>query len=432
MAAFDYAVKYAVTATCVSPLRTGGTDGDVEMILLGSDGRPMVQGSSIAGVLRSWVQKNQPVRAAEKLFGASRSGKLGDRTSLVTVSDGVFVDDTVSQLRPRLPMNHKTAVAQNAKVSDTAERQGGLFHMRSIAAGSKFRFNLLLQTKGRDKDAEQLLEEALSALHSQLIGIGGQSANGFGLVKLSVKCRSFNLTQTADRMAWLEDAEPTEPVKLKKLRSETITFTVTGSTSGVLVHSGQREKRGDKNSVATVIRDAQGSILPGSSLKGVIRGRAEMIANYLNRPEIVTKLFGTQGSAGLVRIRECRLKGEKRRVITRTRINRFTGGVMEKKLFSEEPVSGKVCIRAEAFTRDASALGLLFYAMRDLAMGLYSIGSEGSIGRGCIRDGKLKVEDEKQRCTLSFTDNVTVCEGDADDADFVNTWLRSLEGGGQK
>lgn len=29
MAMFDYAVKYAVKATCVSPLRTGGTEGSI-------------------------------------------------------------------------------------------------------------------------------------------------------------------------------------------------------------------------------------------------------------------------------------------------------------------------------------------------------------------------------------------------------------------
>lgn len=423
MASFDYAVAYSVTAACVSPLRTGGTDGDVEMVLLGSDGLPMVQGSSIAGVLRSWVSRHGRKGDAERLFGASRSGTAGDRTSLVTVSDGVFDADAVSQLRPRLRMDGAAGTGMDSQK----------FAMRSMETGSVFRFQLLLQTKGRDTAAERLLEEALSALHSQQIGIGGQSANGFGLVKLSVKCRRFDLTQAADRMAWLEDAEPTEPVKLSRLAPESITFTVTGSTSGVLVRSGQREKRGDKNSVATAILDGKKAVLPGSSLKGLIRGRAEMIAHYLNCPEeCAKKLFGTQGSAGQLRIRECRIELEKRRVITRTRISRFTGGVMEQKLFSEEPVSGTVCIEAVVKPRnkekaiDERCLGLLFYALRDLAMGLYSIGSEGSIGRGCLRNGALTVTDKGRSCTLRFGDGDMVREGDTG---FVEQWLKSLEGG---
>lgn len=420
MAAFDYAVKYAVTATCISPLRTGGTDGDVELLLLGSDGLPIVQGSSIAGVLRSWVQMNQSEEAAEKLFGASRSGKLGDKTSLVTVSDGAFHSDVDTQLRPRLRMNRETGTG--------AETQ--MFSVRSVESGSRFDFELLLQTKGRDAEAEELLEKALSALHSGQIALGGQSANGFGLVELSVKRRSFDLKQKADRQAWLEEAEPTEALPLKKLKWDTITFTVTGTTSGVLIRSGERESIGEKHSVATAMRDAQGSVLPGSALKGLIRSRAEQIGAYLGCSQAVEELFGSeeQKTAGRLRVREGRIKDEKKRVITRTRISRFTGGVMEKKLFSEEPVSGEVSIQAEVFTRDAKALGLLFYAMRDLAMGLYSIGSESSIGRGCLTEGVLRVQNGEQSCTFRFEEGKPLWEGDAE---FVNVWLKALEGGGE-
>ena len=426
MAAFDYAVKYAVTATCISPLRTGGTDGDVELLLLGSDGLPIVQGSSIAGVLRSWVQMNQSEEAAEKLFGASRSGKLGDRTSLVTVSDGAFRSDVSTQLRPRLRMNRETGTG--------AETQ--MFSVRSVESGSRFDFELLLQTKGRDAEAEELLEKALSALHSGQIALGGQSANGFGLVELSVKRRSFDLKQKADRQAWLEEAEPTEALPLKKLTWDTITFTVTGTTSGVLIRSGERESIGEKHSVATAMRDAQGSVLPGSALKGLIRSRAEQIGAYLGCSQAVEELFGSeeQKTAGRLRVREGRIKDEKKRVITRTRISRFTGGVMEKKLFSEEPVSGEVCIEAAVCSINVNrplshqSLGVLFYAMRDLAMGLYSIGSESSIGRGCLTEGVLRVQNGEQSCTFRFEEGKPLWEGDAE---FVNVWLKALEGGGE-
>ena len=251
-----------------------------------------------------------------------------------------------------------------------------------------------------------------------------------------MKRRSFDLKQKADRQAWLEEAEPTEALPLKKLTWDTITFTVTGTTSGVLIRSGERETIGEKHSVATAMRDAQGSVLPGSALKGLIRSRAEQIGAYLGCSQAVEELFGSeeQKTAGRLRVREGRIKDEKKRVITRTRISRFTGGVMEKKLFSEEPVSGEVCIEAAVCSINVNrplshqSLGVLFYAMRDLAMGLYSIGSESSIGRGCLTEGVLTVQNGEQSCTFRFEEGKTLWEGDAE---FVNVWLKALEGGGQ-
>ena len=65
MAKFTYAVKYHVTAECKTPLRTGGTDGDNGLVLTGSDGVPMIQGTSLAGVMRSYLDDEM----ADKLFG---------------------------------------------------------------------------------------------------------------------------------------------------------------------------------------------------------------------------------------------------------------------------------------------------------------------------------------------------------------------------
>lgn len=428
MAVFDYAVKYAVTATCVSPLRTGGTEGDVELVLLSSDGRPMVQGGSIAGVLRAWVRTHGEEGMEKHLFGSSRS-RDGDQTSRLSVSDGIFREKTDTQLRPRLRMDRDTGAGTDSQK----------FAMRSVETGSVFDFELLLRTKGRDEMAEKHLEQALSALHSGQIGFGGQSASGFGLVSLEVKFRRFDLKNAADRIAWMEDAKPTETLELPKLSVDAITFTVTGHTSGVLIRSGGRDTVGKKSGVALAMRDAGRFVLPGSSLKGILRARAELIARQLGCLEAVPELFGSGGNedaaAGTLRVRECRMEDTRTQAITRTRINRFTGGVMEKKLFSEQPVSGAVCVEVTVLPRDAEqavskqSLGVLFYAMRDLAMGLYGIGSESSIGRGFLTDGTLAVQAGAKTCTLRFAeDGQAICTGDSSAAE---EWLRTLEGGGQ-
>ena len=51
-ATFTHAIRYWVTATCLTPLRTGAADGSVDDVLRDWAGQAFVQGSSVAGALR--------------------------------------------------------------------------------------------------------------------------------------------------------------------------------------------------------------------------------------------------------------------------------------------------------------------------------------------------------------------------------------------
>jgi hypothetical protein len=118
------------------------------------------------------------------------------------------------------------------------------------------------------------------------------------------------------------------------------------------------------------------------------------------------------------------VKTEEAHDVSRTRIDRFTGGVMDKSLFTEETLADTVTITVEAATEDKTCLAVLFYAMRDLALGLYGFGGEGSVGRGYLSDGaKLNVKAGNSECTFTFTEGKTSADNTTD---FVVGWLREL------
>jgi hypothetical protein len=206
------------------------------------------------------------------------------------------------------------------------------------------------------------------------------------------------------------------------------------------VKSGKTEKRiiqkNDKQqtqSVTSAMKNPDGSyVLPGSSLKGVLRSRVERIAAYKNVPNQVEALFGREakgendtGLAGRLRVQEFTMNAPKRQIVTRTHVDKFTGGVMQKSLFTEQTLSNEVQITLEVEKAEPEGYALLFYAFRDMAMGLYGFGSENGVGRGYLKPehSQLTVQCGQQNCTFTFGTNHKTTGS----SDFIKGWLEALD-----
>lgn len=428
MASFTYAKRYQVTARCVSPLRTGGIGGENNVVLTNVDGVPMIQAASIAGVLRSWLEETNPT-AAKGLFGDSNTAKDSDRTSKVTVYDGLFQNGTTTQLRSRLRIDTKTGTGMDQHK----------FELVSVPTGSLFTFEMILKAQNEEafSQAERWLEETLSALNEGFLTLGGQYSNGFGIVKLDkVEACTFCMTNREDRRAWLDNKGVYEVLtSLPDVKRELVTFRLTGVSDHFLMKGGTSFKDGDK-SVTDAMKNPDGSyVLPGSSLKGVLRGRVSRIAAYKNAESEVNVLFGREndpnikgdnGLPGQLRVKEYTLQEAKEQIISRTRLDRFTGGVMQKSLFSEKALSDRVYITVEVRASTPIGNALLFYALRDMAMGMYAFGSESSVGRGYLvkETAVLTVSIGEKTCSFIFGKGI---ETDGDSS-FIRQWLNALDG----
>ena len=430
-AAFWYAARYRVEARCLSPLRTGGTDGDSETVLTGPDGVCFVQGSSLAGAFRGWLEADEDWSAlTEPLFGSQKRGG-----SLI-VSDGRFDMAAQVSTRPRLRIDGKTGSADS----------GGKFDIAQVNAGADFVFELVWLGQEEAPKQLQAIEAMLAAIDVGQIRLGAQKNNGFGKVGLTVTRQFYDMRRPEDRTAWLEGIDRGQPFALPEVVPDRrVYFILTGQIDGLLVKSSARllkeeckdkkkadeNKKGkDKGSYTPNLMENDVRVLPGSSIKGAVRAQAERIAKSINLDgKLVSNLFGNApnaetGRAGRVMVEDLRLDQAQTRKISRIRINRFTGGVIRQGLLMEEPLSTPV--RLELSVRQGSDVecALLLYALRDLGLGLYNLGSGGAIGRGYVNVSEIAVAGPQGKLAALHFDEERSCRLDDPD-DLVAGWMQA-------
>ncbi|MGH9181511.1 MAG: RAMP superfamily CRISPR-associated protein, partial [Acidimicrobiales bacterium] len=185
-------------------------------------------------------------------------------------------------------------------------------------------------------------------------------------------------------------------------------------------------------------------ILPGSSLRGVLRSRAEQVVRFLGGPAAacdpfeddarsprlscgrralpgaaaglavenasparrrqleggralalrngscpVCRLFGTSQLGGRVTVAESLLEGGSVQLLDHVAIDRFTGGAVDARKFDAAPVVGaraRLTIRVDRPTPSDAVL--MLFVLRDLAEGWVPVGSRVTRGYGAVR-GRL-------------------------------------------
>ena len=183
---------------------------------------------------------------------------------------------------------------------------------------------------------------------------------------------------------------------------------------------------------AVHLRSAGQSVLPGTSLAGVLRGRALRIARVVrsqhgDADRWVSRLFGPPPEGTVARKNDEELFSSRLRVAespvqngvrqrpSRIRIDRFTQGVWSGALFDEEPdYNGRVHLRLELRTPEPGEPGLLILLLKDLLTGDVPVGGTASIGRGLVEgtaevrweDGTRLELDPKQQLDSAALDRL--------------------------
>ena len=443
------AVRHEVTGTLetVTALRSGGWDASPQADLtVARDGlgRVMIPGTSLAGALRAWLGTvtapgGGPLfdaRGLGAVFGDLEPGGQGGQVCRIAVDDAVAVADVTTMVRDGVGIDRSTGSAA----------AGVLYQHEVVPVGTRFGVRITATQTSIDTERVGLaLDLLVRALTGGRVEIGAARTRGLGQARLADITRTR--TDLADRdqvLRWLcgrpgPASAPAEPVELPGDGRLGIEISWAAVTPVMVRASTVNEAEPDRDRAVDTVPLRAGNpgpdgavplLLPGSSVKGVLRSHAERIVRTLAARDLpvgwldqvnderlgpVITLFGTAGGhrsgkedhatpkrsgwRGALSVRDC-LGSAAERVVTHVAVDRWTGGAAENLLFSvAEPVSASW--QPIQLSLDVSRVGgpddedgvralpLLMLVLRDLGDGWLALGFGGTRGRGSVRVSRV-------------------------------------------
>ena len=414
----------------LTPAHFGNGDGSDETDLpLLADAleptRPLLTGASLAGALRAYLRRISSKDASldKALFGGAKGDDKGEQSPLI-------VDDALGQaagveLRDGVKLDPTTRTAA----------EGALFNVETWAAGTTFNLRLELALNGDSSARLRALAAALTGLSNGSITLGMRKQRGYGKVSVEQwRVRRYELAGSVrDLLDWLKDGNRPLPedgpgvslvpardrddgalmadllkafgapdAQALPLRQNALVLTAQFALPGSILIRGNtgRDDLGPDMVHLHSRRDGRlKPIVSGTSLAGALRARATRILNTLNpnkTQQIIAEMFGPEmkgkvtPKASRVVVEECEIVNAVTDLVqNRIRIDRFTGGVVEGALFSEQPAFGKkdtcLTIRLRLLDPKDYEIGLLLLLLKDLWTGDLPLGGEISVGRGRLR-----------------------------------------------
>lgn len=375
----------------ISPLHIGAGYG--EILIDKESNKAYIPGTTIAGAFKAYLNSNN-YDNVNKLFG------IGNNMSSVFVYDS-FASLIGMELRPSVKINKKLGSAEiNAK-----------FERNYIANGHKFTLEIEVFSNEKEENEEfkQAIYSCISALNRGDITLGSFKSSGSGLFKINkIEESVVDLENSRDLFSYLKNEANYYTVNIESINKNSlyendVTFTLSGIIDTPLLIKGVDQMDSDTVD-GEQFKNSEGEyIIPGASLKGIIRNQAEKILSYHNKNNLSKFIFGSENNNEKIAsnfiafdsIIECNNEFNNA-IYNRIKIDKFTGGVMKGALMNEKPVMGKVNLNGKLKLKDDSkinenAIATIALTFRDIALGNLSLGSGYNIGRGRIKGENLVI-----------------------------------------
>ncbi|MEZ7890112.1 MAG: RAMP superfamily CRISPR-associated protein [Candidatus Wallbacteria bacterium] len=373
MKKFDYRINFKGTLVFLTSYFSASTKIDAETdtpLLKSGNDMVMLSGSTITGKIKNMLEKIIPIELLEDIFGSQK------KSSRLTINDSL--QKISSAIRHGVVINRDTLAAQN-----------GLLYDRELTPPYA-RFPLSMQLCSsqekltKDLKVMQLIKQALE---NCFINFGGGSTRGCGFVKLeSSSIETFKLSDNDELAAYLANEPAVKKHTAENNKTNEI-YSDTGNYFTAMIHytlkfdegvitAGEEQpqtlsEKGSKEEAdlfpyfMTTDEKDEYYIIPGSSIKGVLRNKAEDIYRHKklstkicapgnaggfcndeyknsNAPENLCeccKLFGANGYASKVLFSDListkKVKDDTIQKMEHVAIDRFTGGSIESAKFDE-------------------------------------------------------------------------------------------------
>jgi CRISPR/Cas system CSM-associated protein Csm3 (group 7 of RAMP superfamily) len=448
-------IRHEVTGTLetVTAVRVGAWGASTEAdLVVARDGlgRIVIPGTSLAGALRAWLGSvtaadGRPLfdqSALGKVFGDLKPGSQDAELCRIGVDDAVAAEDVALEIRDGVGIDRVTATAATHV----------LYQHQVIPLGTRLAMRITASQSGADPErVGEALSLLVAALTEGRVELGAARTRGLGRVRLTdARHARVDLTDRDQVLAWLSGQLPPAPgtetrttVEVPPSNRLDIEISWSPVTPVMVQASTVNEPEPDPSRdhpvdtvplrVTNFTQNGPARLLlPGASIKGVLRSHAERIMRTLlgippepgkwldqvndDRLAPVGVLFGAAGDhsartgrgnsgkpgrRGALSVNDCHGTVTADPVITHVAVDRWTGGAAENLLFSvQEPADANwEPIRLSLDTRWASggaagadsgrAVALLLLVLRDLADGWLALGFGGTRGRGAIQVSRV-------------------------------------------
>lgn len=286
---------------CQSPLYVGGWESSaVADLAIARDGldRPVIPGTSIAGAVRAWLAGPGCRDDLADLFGWA-SGQDGKPSRLRLDDAPAIGGPVVTQVRTGVGIDRNTRSAA----------AGFLYEREVIPAGTRFAFRLVAdEPRAGDLDVAGVFAAVTAALRSGHVRLGAGRTRGLGRIRLD--CAETRTTNLADRdglRSWLTGTAAWQPVNGPTTAEQPGLLTVTVDwrpVSPVLVKDSMKGALVDILPLTATTADGRVRLLlPGSSVKGVLRAHAERIVRTVRgtpAPPFLRETLDAEALPGVV------------------------------------------------------------------------------------------------------------------------------------
>lgn len=453
----------------------GGSDPSLDQpVNRDSYGLWRIQGSSVAGILRSYIKDAEP-ELEDILFGHQNRNfsSLDQSASLVWCSDASLLDFDDDFAFKKIASGKDIGFGVGPFVRDHVNidlekgtaTDGGKYDEEIVPPGVKFAIELKLDGWNEELSADKsdAFLKLCSAIKQGLITFGGKTVSGYGKVVCTyAEVKELNLKNKDDLETYLNLSDSpvfadNEGHSVELLKVDDFTskdgYLYTGKlvlplvSNGPILVGGTNSKDSEVDMVClmTPILDDKKKdyiykyTISGSSLRGVIRHRVFDILKALDKDNessdelnsIFGSVSGKNGSAGHIKCSDIYLDVDKAQHVQHVAIDRFTGGAIDGALFDEAPVwESGLLLKTEIEFTDLTALqtAVLMHALLDICTGDAPIGGGTNRGNGVVRIKDL------DKGILSALQNVEakVSHGkeilDVKDQAQLNQWLDDLDG----
>jgi len=412
-------IRYQVDAVTASPVSIKGDDDNLKIDSI--TGKFYIPGSSIAGAFRNYFEKYIKVNDTRKnvLFGDQELGM-----NRIVFYDAFTVDNSIRKMllsRPGIRIDRRKL--SGVYKFSMGKKVGSKFRRLFVNDGIRFLFVFELNNYDENCDfslIQDQFEQLLSAFARGDILLGNNKTVGFGRFKInSVHRTAFNFMDYNDVIKYLlketkKVEDITESILNRKSIPGNIRFVIKARTATPLLIKDEVVRSAGEPDGVNIKNGSDEYVLPGSSLKGALRSRAEKLAKtfpYIDWA-LVTNIFGAESDkeedAHISRLicYDTIIKNSKTGLYNKIKIDYFTGGVQQHALMTEETVMGELDIECVFNTFGLKnydkEIGILLLIFRDLCTENLNIGGGYAVGRGYIRAETLELLIDGRRIIYDF------------------------------